>query len=150
MVSPIADFVVDMGPDGRIVSQGSLSNALAHDAKLLKELQQEQEEMEKAKEEIDEDFPEDETAKQNAGKLIVEEETEFGHVGWKACESLVSRAPAGLRKADHACLCAVWLYLGNMSTRPIWFWFCYIGIYVIRHGLTNGQVSTFHDHNKIA
>ena len=51
MASPIADFVVDMGPDGRIVSQGSLSNALAHDAKLMKELQQEQEEMEKTKKE---------------------------------------------------------------------------------------------------
>ena len=44
MVSPVADFVVDMGSDGRILSQGSLTNALAHDAKLLKELQQEQEE----------------------------------------------------------------------------------------------------------
>ena len=82
MVSPIADFVVDMGSDGRIVSQGTLSNALAHDAKLLKELRHEQEEMEKAKQELDQETPEDENAKQAAGKLIVEEETELGHVGW--------------------------------------------------------------------
>ena len=77
MVSPIADFVVDMGSDGRIVSQGTLSNALAHDAKLLKELRHEQEEMEKAKQELDQETPEDENAKQAAGKLIVEEETEL-------------------------------------------------------------------------
>ena len=35
MVSPVADFVVDMGSDGRILSQGSLSSALSKDAKLL-------------------------------------------------------------------------------------------------------------------
>ena len=84
MVSPIAEFVVDMGSDGRIISQGTLSNALAHDAKLLKELKQEQDEIEKASDEVDHDKPNDEDSKQAAGKLVVEEETELGHVQWKA------------------------------------------------------------------
>ena len=88
MVSPIAEFVVDMGSDGRIISQGTLSNALAHDAKLLKELKQEQDEIEKASDEVDHDKPNDEDSKQAAGKLVVEEETELGHVQWTACESI--------------------------------------------------------------
>ncbi len=89
MVSPIADFVVDMGSDGRILSQGSLSTALARDAKLLREVEEEQKELAKADQEVDPDKPEDETAKQSAGKLVVSEEIESGHLGWEASESYV-------------------------------------------------------------
>ena len=84
MVSPIADFVVGMGSNGRILSKGSLSNALAHDAKLLKELQQENEDIAKVKPELEQEVHEDAKAKGSEGKLVVEEETEFGHVGWRA------------------------------------------------------------------
>ena len=84
MVSPIADFVVDIGSDGRILSQGSLSSALARDSKLLKEVEEEQQELEKADEEVDPDKPEDGPAKQSAGKLVVAEEIETGHLGWNA------------------------------------------------------------------
>ena len=87
MVSPIADFVVDMGSDGRIVSQGTLSNALAHDAKLLEDIRHEQEEIEKAKEELEQKAPENENAKKDIGKLVVEEETEHGNVGWDSSAS---------------------------------------------------------------
>ena len=87
MVSPIADFVVGMGSNGRILSKGSLSNALAHDAKLLKDLQQENEDIAKVKPELEQEVHEDAMAKQSAGKLVVEEETEFGHVGLKAGKS---------------------------------------------------------------
>ena len=138
MVSPVADFVVDMGSDGRILSQGSLSNALAHDAKLLKELQQEQEEIAKAKQELDKETPDDDKAKQSAGKLVVEEETELGHVGLKASK---------YRGALTRCLdvltyyfVPVWLYLGNVSKQPAIFWFIYIGLWCVRHLITNVQV----------
>ena len=88
MVSPVANFLVDVGSDGRILSQGSLSSALSKDSKLLKELEEEQQELEKAEQEID---PSEETeklaeAKQSSGKLIVAEEIEEGHVGWDACQ----------------------------------------------------------------
>ena len=34
------------------------------------------------------------------------------------------------------------LYLGNMSTRPILFWFIYSTGYILRHAITNLQVSS--------
>ena len=89
MVSPIADFVVSMGSDGRILSQGSLLSALERDSKLMQEMKEEQEEIRMAEGEIDaedEDKFEDEATKQVAGKLVVAEEMEDGHVGWSASE----------------------------------------------------------------
>ncbi|KAH9918376.1 P-loop containing nucleoside triphosphate hydrolase protein [Epithele typhae] len=120
MVSPIADFVVDMGPDGRIFSQGSLSTALAHDSKLLKEMQKGEEEMRKAGEELDkEEIPqvEGEQTKKDAGKLVVEEETELGRVGWRSMK----------------------LFVMNTSMRPVLFWIVFIGSYTARHSLSNFQ-----------
>ena len=89
MVSPIADFVVDVGPDGRILSQGSLENALAHDSKLLKEVEQETEELQKAEQEIDGEKTEDANSPSSAGKLVVAEEVAVGHVGWRASEQTI-------------------------------------------------------------
>ena len=68
------------------MSQGTLSTALAHDEKLLKEVQQDAEELQRAEEELDDDKPEDVNAKSSAGKLVVAEEIEEGHVGWHASE----------------------------------------------------------------
>ncbi|CDO74329.1 hypothetical protein BN946_scf184850.g1 [Trametes cinnabarina] len=115
MVSPIAHFVVDMGSDGRILSQGSLETALARDSDLLREVKEEQEELEKAELEIDAEKPDDAAAKQAAGKLIVAEEKEEGHVSWAAMK----------------------LFLSNTSKRPVFFWLIYVSGYVIRHALSN-------------
>ncbi|KAI0758967.1 P-loop containing nucleoside triphosphate hydrolase protein [Fomes fomentarius] len=118
MVSPIADFVVGMGSDGQILSQGSLSSALARDSKLLAEIEEEQKELEKADQEVDLDKPEDEAAKQSAGKLVVAEEIESGHLGWEA----------------------IALYLGNMAKRPLLFWLvCVVG-WAFRHAMYNVQM----------
>ncbi|KAM5539757.1 hypothetical protein V8D89_006570 [Ganoderma adspersum] len=117
MASPIADFVVDVGSDGRILSQGSLENALAHDSKLLEEVEHEAEELQKADQEIDGEKTEDVNAPSSAGKLVVAEEIAVGHVGWRA----------------------MLLYLGNMSTRPILFWLIYSTGYILRHAITNLQ-----------
>lgn len=84
MVAPMADFVVDMGADGRIISQGSLDNVLRHDSHLVKEVLEEREELEKAEREVDVEKSEDAVAKQTAGKLVVAEEMEDGNVGWSA------------------------------------------------------------------
>ncbi|KAI0717852.1 P-loop containing nucleoside triphosphate hydrolase protein [Cerioporus squamosus] len=119
MVSPVADFVVDMGPDGRILSQGSLSSALSRDSKLLKEIEEEQKELEKAEQEIDkvDEVEKRSEAKQSSGKLVVAEEVEEGHVGWKA----------------------IALYLGNVSKRPLVFWTIYASGYFVRHLILNVQ-----------
>ncbi|TFK78157.1 P-loop containing nucleoside triphosphate hydrolase protein, partial [Polyporus arcularius HHB13444] len=106
MVSPVADFLVDIGSDGRILSQGSLSAALSKDSKLLKEVEEEQQVLEKVEQEID---PSAETekaaeAQQRTGKLTVAEEIQEGHVGWDAVK----------------------LFLANVSQRPLLFWVVYI------------------------
>ena len=82
MASPIADFVVALGTDGRISSQGSVANALEHDEKLAAELAKEEAEIAKEQATVDEQEPE--PPKQDAGKLVVEEEVAVGHVGWQA------------------------------------------------------------------
>ncbi|KAI9056602.1 multidrug resistance-associated ABC transporter, partial [Trametes sanguinea] len=115
MVSPVAHFVVDIGSDGRILSQGSLESALARDAHLLNEVKGEQEVLEKAELELDAEKPEDVATKQAAGKLVVAEEREEGHVGWETWK----------------------LFLGTMSRTPILFWFMYISTQTIRQSLVN-------------
>ncbi|KAL1939038.1 hypothetical protein VTO73DRAFT_10298 [Trametes versicolor] len=117
MVAPIADFVVDMGADGHILSQGSLDNVLKHNSHLVKEVIEEREELEKAKREIDVEKPEDAVAKQTVGKLVVAEEMEDGHVGWSALK----------------------LYLGNTSSRPTLFWAVYVSAHVVHNLLINAQ-----------
>ncbi|KAI0782161.1 multidrug resistance-associated ABC transporter [Abortiporus biennis] len=87
LTSPIAEYVIALGSDGRVLSQGSLSNVLAKDQKLSAELAKETKEIAEADKEIDEESP-DELAKKVAGKLIVEEEVEMGHVGWTALKLL--------------------------------------------------------------
>ncbi|KAI0750650.1 hypothetical protein C8Q80DRAFT_1097969 [Daedaleopsis nitida] len=85
MASPIADFVVSLGTDGRVQSQGSLSKVLAKDDKLAEELAEEREEIEKAVHEIDAVQPDETDApKKGDGKLVVSEEISEGHVSWQA------------------------------------------------------------------
>jgi len=82
MASPIADFVVSMGKDGRIHGQGSVTDAIAEDTALAARVSKNEKTIEKAKDEID-SIAEGET-KQVDGKLVVEEEIEEGHVSWPA------------------------------------------------------------------
>jgi len=82
MASPVASFVVALGSDGRILSQGTLSDALAKDGKLIDDFKN------KATDEMDSAAPDDSApaAKDKSGKLVVEEEVAVGRVGWKACK----------------------------------------------------------------
>ena len=84
MTTPIADFVVSLGTDGRIASQGSLSTILAKDKKLSAQVAKENEVIEKAEHEIDPEGVDKEAKKNLDGKLIVEEEVPVGHVTWAA------------------------------------------------------------------
>ena len=85
MASPIADFVVSLGSDGRIISQGTMSKALAASEALTKELKAKEAELHKVEEMIDGEVPE--VPKTKSGKLMVAEEVAEGHVSWSACES---------------------------------------------------------------
>ena len=85
MTSPIADFVVSLGSDGRIISQGTMSKALAASKALAKKLKAKEAELHKVDETVDGEVPE--VPKAKSGKLMVAEEVAEGHVSWSACES---------------------------------------------------------------
>lgn len=72
-----------MGANGCILSQGSLSKALAKDKKLSAGMKQETKQIAKAGHEID-SVEATEESKKSDGKLIVAEEISEGHVGWPA------------------------------------------------------------------
>lgn len=88
MASPVADFVVSLGTDGRIASQGSMSKVLAKDKGLSKEIDEENKVIEKAEHTVDDQQPVEESKKSD-GKLIVAEEISVGHIGWPACMCIV-------------------------------------------------------------
>ncbi|KAG6872989.1 hypothetical protein C0995_004365 [Termitomyces sp. Mi166 len=82
MVGPISDFVVSLGSDGRILSQGSISDAVAKNSTLEAEIAREKEIEEKA-EVVDTDEQEQEKVrerKEAKGKLVIEEESGKGHL----------------------------------------------------------------------
>ncbi|PSR71469.1 hypothetical protein PHLCEN_2v12736, partial [Hermanssonia centrifuga] len=103
MASPLADFVVSIGADGCIASQGSVSETLAKDSKLVEEFKHEGEAIELNENEDENEVIDSEV---KDGKLIVTEEVEEGHVSIGAF-MLFLRAAGGK-----------W---------PILFWLNYIG-----------------------
>ncbi|KAI0248983.1 hypothetical protein BJV78DRAFT_1276336 [Lactifluus subvellereus] len=88
MASPLADYVVSLGVDGRIASRGSVSDALAKDKKLAKELVEGARAIKEDEKRIDPEEP-DATAKQADGKLILAEEIAEGHVSWDAVKLFI-------------------------------------------------------------
>jgi len=86
MVHPIASFVVAVGLDGRIASQGTLEQALATDAKLREEIVSEKNVISKGEEVVDASATgSKKEVKPAAKKLIVAEEVALGRVSWPAC-----------------------------------------------------------------
>jgi len=82
LTQPIAGFVVSV-KDGKVVSQGTVSDALVQNRALVAEAHQEEEELQIAEETIDATAPTADAPKSD-GKLIVAEEVEIGHIGWGA------------------------------------------------------------------
>ncbi|KAJ7801107.1 hypothetical protein B0H14DRAFT_2386708, partial [Mycena olivaceomarginata] len=83
MTSKIAEFVVSLGLDGRVHSQGSVSDTLEQDEQLAKEVTKDQEILELAEKELDPTTALDNPPKKD-GKLVIPEEIAIGHVSWKA------------------------------------------------------------------
>ncbi|KAG2113689.1 ABC transporter type 1, transmembrane domain-containing protein, partial [Suillus clintonianus] len=84
MASSIAHFAVSLGSNGRIVSHGSISEAIAKDDKFAAEVAKEQEVLAKEAEVMDTlEEPKGDAAKSD-GKLVMSEEIAEGHVSWPA------------------------------------------------------------------
>lgn len=84
MAGPLADFVISLNTDGHIISQGSISEALAKDSKLAEEIKHEEEAVEL--DENEDTAAEAKPTDEKKGKLVVAEEIAVGHVSWSACE----------------------------------------------------------------
>ncbi|KAF8758575.1 P-loop containing nucleoside triphosphate hydrolase protein [Rhizoctonia solani] len=87
MIIVVAHFVVSLGSDGRIVSQGSIDEALRLNPKLKAEAEKDEELERKGEEVVDESNAVDKSeanAKKGDGKLMAAEEVAEGHVGWAA------------------------------------------------------------------
>lgn len=87
MVSPIASFVVSLGSDGRIASQGSVSEAMLKSEEMVKEEKESEDAIKRAEQEEIEGDPAEAKPKSD-GKLVVAEEIAEGHVSWAAGISL--------------------------------------------------------------
>jgi len=81
MASPLADYVVSFGRDGRVASHGPALDSVAESLTVSPELIENVLDEEKR---TDQEGP-DATAKQTDGKLIVAEEIAEGKVSWDAC-----------------------------------------------------------------
>ncbi|KAJ7449167.1 hypothetical protein FB451DRAFT_1375079 [Mycena latifolia] len=77
LARPIADFVVTFGSDGRVESQGTMSEIVQRGSKLAAQIREDQQVLDKTQQEIDPEAP---VPKPADGKLIVAEEIEVGHV----------------------------------------------------------------------
>ena len=84
LAEQISDFVVVLGLDGKVASQGSMSDALKSDSRLRTQAKKQNKEVTDVKE-----MP-PEKDNQATGKLIVAEELESGHLSWKAGSSVVA------------------------------------------------------------
>ena len=73
---------MSLGQDGQILSQGSLSEALKSNKRLLKEVKAGEAQVTRADETIDDVLAEIPAG--NGGKLIAKEEIAEGHVSWSA------------------------------------------------------------------
>lgn len=129
MASPLADFVIALGINGRVTSQGSIACVLERDTELAAEVAQEEAKIDKV-EAIGDDPTPKEKAEETTGKLIVREEVAVGHVGWHAS----ARHFLSLTE-----LCtydiAVWFYFSRMGGKHgVAFWLLFIGCLIIYEG----------------
>ncbi|PIL29209.1 ATP-binding cassette transporter [Ganoderma sinense ZZ0214-1] len=115
LVQPIADFVVALGNDGRIVSQGSLERALKEDSELLEELKTDEDTTKHVN--YDVDTVQVGRQPKKDGKLVVAEEIGEGNVGWNA----------------------FLLYINNTSSHKWLFWTFYFLTLSLTHVFINGQ-----------
>ncbi|KAH8986104.1 hypothetical protein EDB92DRAFT_1818416 [Lactarius akahatsu] len=128
MATPLADYVVSLGKDGRIASRGSVSDAIKKDKTLAKELAEDTRVIKDDENKIDSQEP-DETVKQADGKLILAEEIAEGHVSWDAGERAVQRFRISDGEAHFVPQQnEVKLFIKGLGgTHPVLFWIVFAG-----------------------
>ena len=92
LATPIADYIVRVGSDGRVTSQSSLAEAITQDSSIIQDLN-----IDEKKEDLLA-LDEKGARRDGAGKLIVAEEIQTGRVRWPAMK----------------------LYFSNFGGAPLW------------------------------
>ncbi|KAH8986970.1 hypothetical protein EDB86DRAFT_3211871 [Lactarius hatsudake] len=114
---PIADYVVSLALDGRITNHGSVSDAFTKDKTFAKVLAESSRAIKGDGKKIDVEEP-DKTTAQVDGKLILAEESAYGHVGWDPLNLFIH---------------------GLGGTRVFLFWFLFIGGLLLFNALLAAQ-----------
>ena len=109
MISKVAQYVVSLAIDGRVISQGTLAEALSHNSKLLAEVAKETE-LEEKKASVIDPPEEGEKPLKKEGKLVVAEEVALGRVSWPARKWIFARAIITALKPPFKlnCTCSRW------------------------------------------
>ncbi|EIM92492.1 uncharacterized protein STEHIDRAFT_127305 [Stereum hirsutum FP-91666 SS1] len=120
MATPIADYVVSVGLDGRISSHGSVQDALAKNKELSAEVADEVVAIEKDDTTIDAEEP-NEPAKKADGKLTVAEEIAEGHVSWPALKLYFAALGGNHNALFWTCFLGSMVLSQVLSTVQTWF-----------------------------
>ena len=117
LVGPIAGFVVSLGLDGSVQTQGTdISSFLENDPPAASEVEQEQKMLQDTKEEME---PKPKTI--SDGKLVVAEEIVQGRITWKSMKLLIS-ALGGNHPILFFAVLVGWSALGSIIlTARTWF-----------------------------
>ncbi|KAG8740685.1 hypothetical protein FRC12_015908 [Ceratobasidium sp. 428] len=85
MVGEVADFVVSLGSNGRVASQGPVQDVLRLNSKFRQEFESDRAIEEKTEQNVvDHQRCDQQDPEQSDGKLVLEEEVAQGHVSWAA------------------------------------------------------------------
>ncbi|KAJ6470738.1 hypothetical protein C8R47DRAFT_1298099 [Mycena vitilis] len=109
LCAPIADFTISIGLNGRILSQGTVAEALQHDIALANEANADLQVMEQVVDAEAVEVKADAKKDANDGKLILAEEVQLGRVKWSAVN----------------------LYLRGLG--GFWFYAVFLGFYTLTH-----------------
>lgn len=120
MAAPLTDFVVSLNTDGYVVSQGSVTDALTEDSRLVEEMKHEEQAIEL--DEIEETVTK--PAEDKKGKLVVAEEIVIGRVSWNACEHPPS--PASVHMLLMIFIPVSLFVRGLGGKWPAFFWLQYL------------------------
>ncbi|EIN13416.1 P-loop containing nucleoside triphosphate hydrolase protein [Punctularia strigosozonata HHB-11173 SS5] len=140
MASPIADFVVSLGSDGRILSQGTVSDALAKDKALKAEVVEEAKALEKVEDEVDPEEDLDVAVEKKDGKLVLAEEIAEGHVGWPALKLYASSLGGEWATLFWVCLLLAFFVCELGNVLQTWF----LGYWARQYEVPNAHVNVLY------
>jgi hypothetical protein len=120
-VTPVAEFIVSIGQDGFLKTQGmDIKDSLKHDAQLDAEAERDHETLEIANEEYNASSGSPE-AKPIDGKLIVAEEIAKGHVSWKSMKLYLTSLGGDYPLIFYSIWMTAFLLTDWVNTFQTWF-----------------------------